>query len=374
MSIPSHLKGYEELYTQDPRGASLRWFQDAKFGLFVHYTLASLLPHGKPELLELVSDAPHLMNFMEAAPEELAEMDIPDADRERCMEIKRDMMSRFTAENFDADAICDLVEFAQMRYVTFTTKHLMGLLMYKNSFTEYSSVHTAAGRDLVDEIVGACQKRGIGCFLYVPPEFAITTDPLYERNHILLRELLTNYGPVAGVWFDGIGKFYNNPENYTRLSETFALVRELQPHALISFKEGAIGEEDFISPEHFHLPKSVDWQDEKRQAQWEMRLGRWKKNDESRHHLFADKPVEINSTMQVCKNRDGEGEPGGWVNDESARHLNVDEVWFLLSVARSQGTNFLMNIGPRGDGSIHPDDNQALRAVGERIRVEDFPK
>jgi len=374
MDFPSHLKGYETLYEQDPRSASLKWFQDAKFGLFIHYTLASLLPHGKPELLELVADAPHLMNVMEAAPEELAEMDMPDADRERCLTIKQDMMDRFTAEMFDADAICDLVEASQMRYVTFTTKHLMGLLMYKNSFTEYSSVNTAAGRDLVAEMVSACQKQEIGCFLYVPPEFAITTDPLYERNHILLRELLTNYGPVAGIWFDGIGKYYNNPENYTRLSETFALVRELQPHALISFKEGAIGEEDFRSPEHFLLPDPVDWKDEKRQAQWEMRLGRWKKNDESRHLLFADKPAEINSTMQVCKNRDGEGDPGGWVNDESARHLNADEVWFLLSVARSKDANFLMNIGPRGDGSVHPDDEEALRAVGERIRTEGFPE
>ena len=78
--------------------------------------------------------------------------------------------------------------------------------------------------------------------------------------------------------------------------------------------------------------------------------------------------------MQVCKNRDGEGDPGGWVNDESARHLNADEVWFLLSVARSKDANFLMNIGPRGDGSVHPDDEEALRAVGERIRTEGFPE
>jgi alpha-L-fucosidase len=115
MDIPSHLKGYETLYGQDPRAAALQWFQDAKFGLFVHYTLASLLPYGKPDLLELVADAPHLMNVMEAAPEELAEMDMSDADRARCLAIKQDMMDRFTANKFDADVICDLAEAAQMR-------------------------------------------------------------------------------------------------------------------------------------------------------------------------------------------------------------------------------------------------------------------
>ena len=83
MNIPTHLSGYEGLYEQDPRAASVQWFRDAKFGLFVHYALASLLARGKPELLELVADAPDLMTVMEASPEELATCEISRDERKR---------------------------------------------------------------------------------------------------------------------------------------------------------------------------------------------------------------------------------------------------------------------------------------------------
>jgi alpha-L-fucosidase len=84
-------------------------------------------------------------------------------------------------------------------------------------------------------------------------------------------------------------------------------------------------------------------------------------------------PAEINTTMQECHNRDGVGEPGGWINDEQARHLSAGEVMDLLEKARSLKANLLLNIGPRGDGSIHPADVKALTEVGRRIRNNGFP-
>jgi alpha-L-fucosidase len=372
-TIPAHLEGHKELSEKSPREAALQWFREAKFGLFVHYALASLIPRGKPGLLEMMAETPHLVEVMEASPEELEKMDISEEEKKACLAAKRDLMSRFTAERFDAEAICDLAEAANMRYVTLTTKHLGGLFLFRNSLTDFSAVNTAAGRDLVSELTAACARRGLGYFHYVPPEFARTDGAFLERNHTLLRELLTNYGPIAGIWFDGIGKYYQDPDNYARLSETYALIRELQPHCLISFKEGANGEEDFITPEHFLLPEPVEWDTPKRQARWEIRLERWERHNKARWRLFRDKPAEINGTMQECLGRDGVGEPSGWIDDESARHLTAGEVWFLLKVARSQAANFLLNIGPRGDGSIHPDDNESLREVGRRIREEGFP-
>ena len=77
--------------------------------------------------------------------------------------------------------------------------------------------------------------------------------------------------------------------------------------------------------------------------------------------------------MQECFNRDGVGEPGGWINDENARHLSADEVMYLLGVAQKLDANLLLNIGPRGDGSIHPLDRQALLEVGRRLRKEREP-
>jgi alpha-L-fucosidase len=241
--------------------------------------------------------------------------------------------------------------------------------MYETKVSDFSSTNSPAARDLVAEMAAACQKKGLGLFLYVPPEVARTDDGYIERNHTILTELLTNYGPIAGIWFDGIGDYNNEPENYKRLSETFALIRSLQPACLISFKEGAIGEEDFISPEHFLLPTPIRWDTKERQARWEIRRERWERQNRSRWEKhFKNKPAEINTVMQICNNRDGIGEPSGWINDESARHLTADEVMFLYEKARSLGANMLLNIGPRGDGSIHPDDKKAIMEVGRRLK------
>ena len=358
-TVPPHLKGYEDLYAESPREAARRWFKDAEFGLFVHYALASVLEGGKPEYLELT---------LKNGPLEKDSPTAPPA-------VSAQLAARFHARKFDADRICDLAVAAGMRYVTFTTKHLGGLYMYRTKASDFTSLDSPAQRDLVAEMAAACRKRGLGLFLYVPPETARTDKEHLKRNRTILRELLTQYGPVAGIWFDGIGQYYNEPENYAGLSETYALVRSLQPHCLISFKDGALGEEDFRSPEHFLFPTPIQWNNELRQARWETKFERWKKKHPAeRQQRFDNMPAEINTTMQECANRDGVGAPGGWINDETARRLSADEVMFLLKVARSLDANLLLNIGPRGDGSVHPDDVGALKEVGRRIRRDGFPQ
>ncbi len=355
---PSYLRGYEAAYGENPNAAAVAWFKDAKFGLFVHYALASVLEGGKPEFIKLTGGA---------------DADAAGEDKARYESVARDLFNRFTAENFDADAICDLAVAAKMRYVTFTTQHLGRMYMYRTKTSDFTSLKSPAGRDLVAEMAKACAKRGLGLFLYVPPEVARTDGEYLARNHAILRELLTQYGPIAGIWFDGIGNYYKTPANFTRLSDTFGLIRSIQPQCLVSFKEGAIGEEDFISPEHFLLPAPVAWADSGRQERWDIRMARWQKNNRARWGLFRGKPAEINSTMQKCMGRDGVYAPSGWINDENAPHLNAGEVMELLGVARSLNANFLINIGPRGDGSVHPKDAAALREVGERLARNGFP-
>ena len=94
--IPSYLEGYEKLYDKDPHAAAVEWFKDAKFGLFVHYALASLLEGGKWEYVELI------------------EKNGPN-------KVHQTLFREFKAEKFDADETCDLALAANMRYVTFTT-------------------------------------------------------------------------------------------------------------------------------------------------------------------------------------------------------------------------------------------------------------
>ncbi len=373
-SVPPHLRDYEDVWRDSPRDASHQWFSEARFGLFVHYALCSLIPTGKPGLIEKMGGKKGLVSLLEASPAEVAEAPISAAERAHCLAVKEELFNGFTAENFDAEVFCDLAEAAGMRYITLTTKHLGGLHLFDTTVSEFKAPNTPAGRDLVAEMTAACARRGLGYFHYVPPHVARTDGEHWDRNSTILRELLTNYGPVAGIWFDGIGLYNRAPENYTRLSEKFAMIRELQPHALISFKEGAIGEEDFVTPEHFLLPHPVQWDTPARQGQWEMRLERWRKQyAPERVALFDNTLCEINTVMQECQGRDARGSQGGWINDESVRHLTADEVWFQLGVARQFAANLLMNIGPRGDGSIHPDDDRVLREIGARIRAEGWP-
>ncbi|MCX7012094.1 MAG: alpha-L-fucosidase [Candidatus Sumerlaeota bacterium] len=327
--IPSYLKGYEDLYSRDSRGAALQWFVDAKYGLFLHYTLGSLIPGGKPEI------------------------------KKGGIEWK-EVFKKFTAEKFDADAIADLALAARMRYVNLTTRHIGGMGLYRTSTTDFTSVNSPAKRDLVGEMAVACRKRGLGFFVYVPPETARSDNNVFETNKTQLRELLTQYGPLAGVWFDlfpfdddairvidahagvwldSLQSYYKEPERYGRLSETFALVRSLQPQCLISFKGGALGEVDFLASEHTF-----------ERVRGKQSPEAWKK--------LKDKPVEICTTIQ---------EKNLWINVEGARHKTAEDVMQTLRSVRSKGYNLLLNCGLRGDGSVHPEDEAALRDAGKMI-------
>lgn len=317
-----YLRGYSEQPGQ-PRAAATQWFRDAKFGMFVHYNVYSMLPGSKHHATP--GDPP------------LAEL-----------------MKRFTAEHFDADAIADLAVAAGMKYVNFTPYHGGGPYLFRSAVASPTSVELPCGRDLVAEIARACAKRNLGLFLYIHASISESAEPVRRRNLQIFRELLTQYGPIAGLWFDTDSNYYKHRDRYPHLDETFALIRSLQPQTLISFCHGVTGDEDFITYEHrFH-----------RQSEFKYVPAEVKKK-------LADKPVEICTTMQL-------DHPGGkgtkmWFNVEGAYHRGPDDVWALLAQSRHDRTNLLLNIGPRGDGSIHPADAAALREVGTRLKSAGWP-
>jgi len=145
--FPPHLQGYETLYEQEPRQAARKWFSEAKFGLFVHYALCSLVERGKPGLLEMLGGSRDLLSLLEKSPVEIEAAGLPEDEIRRGLEVKRDLLSRFTAAKFDAEAICDLAEAASMRYVTLTTKHLGGLHLFDTSVSEFNSMNTGPRGD-----------------------------------------------------------------------------------------------------------------------------------------------------------------------------------------------------------------------------------
>jgi len=206
----------------------------------------------------------------------------------------------------------------------------------------------------------ACHDRGLGLFLYVPALRSRTDAAVLAENQAVFHELLTQYGPIAGIWFDSLNAYEDNPQQYTRLSETYALIRSLQPQCLISFKDGATGEEDFVAPEH---EKKVPSAGSKRAALWEKTL--------------RYKPAEICTTLNARVEQrlpDVPYKPVKWFDDIRARHQDPEEVLSLLKKCHEAHANLLLDIGLLGDGSVHPEDVRTLRAVGLALRQHGFPE
>jgi|GEM_PF-826357 len=371
--VPYWLTDYSETYKGNPNEAARQWFQEAKFGMFVHLNLASLLERGKLDYLTWMSG--------EAADRSIKFVGYTRQQYEaaQTQQERTDLLFRkYSLEKFDAEKICDLAVAAEMKYINFTTTHLGGCFNFDSKLNELNSVNAPVGRDLVGELAKACKKRGLALFLYVTPGYSQTLDEKQTQHNLAyLTELLTQYGPVAGIWFDGPLTCLRNPEDYKDTEKTYELIRKLQPHALISFKDGSIMGEDFISPENYLPPFEWEFGTSDRQEMYEKRAHNWSQAHESGETRYMSKLREINTTMLLYRGRDGAAYDefrGGWINDEKAEHLTGQGVYDWLKYTRHCGANMLMNIGPRADGSIHPDDYKALTEVGKLIRKDGWPK
>lgn len=353
-SIPPHLTSYSETFTNNPRLASRQWFDSARYGLFMHYGLYSLL--GRHEWVQLRETIP------------LAEYTL--------------LKDRFTAAGFDPAFITDMALDAGMTYITITAKHHEGFCLFETAEHDYHAAASPAKRNLIGELADACHKTGLGLFLYYSyaadwwhPYFYSrdagwqSARPAYKEEpkrykwrrdedfrkyvdyvHAQLRELLTGYGPLAGIWFDPIMGYYARPDLFP-IDETYQLVRSLQPHALISFKQGATGDEDFAAPERSGH-SLYDRVKKDYPANAEIARQAWESN--------KDKKIEICDTLQ----------PHGWgyIAADDGKHKSPDDVMKMLSSAAAINANLLLNTGPLPDGSIHPEDVATLREAGKRLR------
>ena len=337
-TVPSYLKDHAMAYATDPRAAAIEWFRAARFGLFIHYGLYSLL--GRHEWVQLREK-------------------IPVAEYAR-------LKDRFTAKKFDADVITDLAAEAEMTYVNLVTRHHDSFCLWDTKQSDFSSVNSPAKRDLVGEMAEQCAKKGLGFFCYYShgrdwrhphapnndefprgsarpkydepqPEYARGKDHDLQKYldfmQAQITELLTGYGPIAGIWLDGIAVPENNDPGKFKCRALYDHIRRCQPQVLVSYKQGLLDTEDFYAPEHYAVPKP------------------------------GNKPMEICTTLQK----------GGWGYVEGAEHLTADDLMQRLAWAAHTPANLLANTGPLGDGSIHPADVATLREVGRRLRADGFP-
>ena len=353
-NAPSYLKGYEDLYAKDPHKAALAWFKDARFGLFMHYGLYSIL--GRGEWVLYRSNIP-----------------IPEYEK---------LTEQFNPEKFDADFITDLALEAGMKYINLTSKHHDGFCLFDSGKGNWNSM-AAAKRDLCAELAAQCQKKGLGCFFYYSlpmdwhhpyslsrkygqyyrPDYEVQPEQykfekvedlqLYlddAKGHI--RALLNNYGPVAGLWFDTCTSYYMQPDLFP-LKEIYAMIRSIQPNCLISFKQGCTGTEDFAAPERKGRSMADRLRNKYGDLAGDLAAHAWEQN--------KDKHNEICDTLQ----------PGGWGyrKSDDGKHKTPDQVMEMLKAANDQNCNLLLNTGPLPDGSIHSEDVASLKEVGKRLRA-----
>ncbi|MEX0330046.1 MAG: alpha-L-fucosidase [Puniceicoccaceae bacterium] len=356
--IPAYLADYGQQFLENPRAANLEWFKNAEYGLFIHYGLYALMEEG--EWVQLTHK-----------PEP-----VPVAEYAKLADV-------FTADKFDAEFITDFVLEAGMKYITITAKHHDGYSLFKTALSDFQSMNSPCGRDLIGELYAECERKGIALFLYYSygadwkhpyfmsrevgwkharpaysepqPEYLFEKDEDFQKYIEFadgqVKELLTQYPNIAGIWFDPIMGYYARPDLFD-MDKTYAMIREMSPHALISFKQGATGTEDFIAPER-HMVNMVERVTNELGAESAaVAKAAWDKNQ--------GKPREICDTMQ----------PRAWGYNKSkdGQHLSAEQVVEKLDAARELGANLLLNIGPKPDGSFPQEDVDALLEAGKTIK------
>lgn len=357
MTAPAYLADYTDQYASNPHAANLAWFEQARFGMFIHFGLYSQLGRGE---WVLHNDAIDLAGY-----EQLYES--------------------FDPSGFDADFITDLALEAGMSYITITSCHHEGFSLWDNRSDRYNSVESA-GRDLIRELATACDRKGLGFFTYytyvlnwrhpyaatraivpagrpdyaVQPQRYVLTDErewvhYWDYAHRCIEDLLDLDVPLAGIWLDIIMAYYWRPD-LVPVEQTYELIRRTRPDLLLCFKQGATGTEDYASPE-FSFES----------------LGRRLRNRgaaESSIEL-ADRVWETNRKKhnEICATM----QKKGWGYLEGADHYTADEVRGQLAYANTNNCNLLMNIAPLGDGSLQDVEVRTLREVGRRIRSDGWP-
>ena len=321
------------------RDARLAWWQEAKFGMFIHWGLYSL-PAGEWKGKYYHGIGEWIMYKAR----------IPLADYQ-------ELARQFNPVKFDADAWAQLAQNAGMKYLIITSKHHDGFAMFGSKVDKFNIVDaTPFRRDPMKELAAACAKRGIKFGFYYSqaqdwsaPGGAIwkgshENDPVYEvpqwdrkqngdfdtyfntKAIPQVREILSNYGPIAVVWFDTpLGVM-----NVERAAKLEKLVHELQPNCLVSGRLGGKFQSDYDSEGDNRIPNLS-------------RAGAW------------ETPATLNDTWGFKKH------DHNWKKPE-------DLIFKLVDIV-SKGGNYLLNVGPDGEGVIPQPSQDMLRAVGRWLKV-----
>ncbi len=306
--------------------AAREWFQNARFGMFIHWGVYSVLGHGE------------WVMYNEK---------IPVSEYEK-------LARRFHPTKFDAHAWVALAKAAGMRYITITSKHHDGFAMFATKENKWNIVDaTPWHRDPLKELAEECRKQGIKLFFYyseldwhnpdyhpvsaaaraADPAAGIRWDRYLDFMDAQLRELLTNYGEIGGIWFDG---FWDKPDAVWQLERTYSMIHALQPAALIGNNHH---QRPFPGEDFQMFEKDLPGQ----------KTAEWNQNPE-----VSALPLETCDTINTS-----------WGYDSRDKKFkSPKELIHYLVRAAGYNANLLLNVGPMPDGTIQPEFVERLRAVG----------
>ncbi|HQP96881.1 MAG TPA: alpha-L-fucosidase [bacterium] len=307
-----HFKADRNLTTHDSglvaRSEDLRWWRDAKLGLFVHWGPVSLkgqeiswsragLRRGLPDLLPGT---------------------IPVSEYDR-------LYLDFNPVRFDATEWVNIARDAGMKYMVFTAKHHDGFCMFDSQLTDYKITNSPYHKDICAELAEACHDNGLhlGFYYSLPdwyhPAFRTDQHAQYVKYlHGQIAELCKNYGSVDLIWFDG-GK-QGGPDAWDA-PRLIQMIRDLQPRVLINNRSGI--------PADFDTPEQV--------------IGR----------IEPDRPWESCITL---------GQQWSWKPND--RIKSAEDCIKLLVRCAGGGGNMMLNVGPMPTGEIEPRQVQQLREIG----------
>ena len=268
------------------------------------------------------------------------------------------LASEFNPIKFDAHEWVSLARAAGVRYITITSRHHDGFSMFATKATPYNIVDwTPFKRDPMGQLAAECRRQGVKLFFYYSqldwhhPDYfprggtgkSSGRPESGDWNRYIafmdqqLTELLTNYGPIGGIWFDGM---WDKPDADWQLANTYAVIHRLQPATL-------------IIPNHHRAPlPGEDVQTFEQDLPGANAAG-------FNTTTIGTLPLETSLTMN-----------NSWGFDITDNHWkSVPEIIGYLVRAAGSNANLLLNIGPRPDGTIQPEAAQRLRAVGEWLHL-----
>ena len=306
-------------------------FADDRFGIFIHWGVYSMFAQGEW--------------YMQNA----------GLDRDEYAKVA----DAFYPHRFNAEEWVSAIKASGAKYICFTTRHHDSFSMWDTAESEYNIVDaTPFGRDVLREIADECQKQDIALHLYYShadwsrddyprgrtakgvtgrDESKINWDNYYDFMNRQITELLTNYGPIRAIWFDG---WWDHDEDATpfnwELDEQYAMVHALQPGCL-------------VANNHHQVPFEGE----------DIQIFERDLPGENTHGLSGQDISRL--PLETCQTMNGMW--GYKVIDQNYKSTET-LIRYLVSAA-GKGANLLLNVGPQPNGELPEVAVQRMREMGE---------